>query len=82
MRRIATTAAAAFFLMAASAFAAHCPQDAAAIDAALAKVEISDEVRAEVTALRDEGMQLHEAGDHAESERVLAEAMRTLLMAL
>jgi hypothetical protein len=82
MTRITAAAVAALFLMSASALANHCPQDAAAIDAALAKVEISDEVRAEVVALRDQGMELHEAGNHEESERVLAEAMRTLLTAI
>jgi hypothetical protein len=82
MMRTLMAATAALFLMAGTAFASHCPKDAAAIDAALAKVEISDETRAEIVALRDQGMQLHEAGDHAESEEVLAEAMRMLLLAL
>jgi hypothetical protein len=59
--------------------AGHCPMDAAAIDAALQKLTVSDEVKTQVTALRDEGMELHEAGDHAASEAKLAEAMRTLL---
>jgi hypothetical protein len=76
-----STAAAAFLLMTAPAFAHHCPSDAAAIDAALAKMEISDELRAEVVALKEQGMQLHEAGDHEESEHVLADAMRRLLTA-
>ena len=33
-------------------------------------------------ALRDEGMALHEAGNHADSEAKLADAMRRLLLAL
>jgi hypothetical protein len=82
MMRIAAAAVAALFLTTASALASHCPQDAAAIDAALTKVEISDEARAEVVSLRDQGMELHEAGNHEESERVLAEAMRKLLTAI
>ncbi len=69
-------------ITATGSFALHCPQDAAAIDAALAKMEISDALRAEVIALRDEGMALHEAGNHAESEAKLADAMRRLLLAL
>jgi hypothetical protein len=81
MTRIATVAAATLFLMTAPAFAHHCPLDAAAIDAALAKMDISDELKAEVVALKDEGMTLHEAGNHEESEHKLAEAMRKLLMA-
>lgn len=75
--------ASAFVVMTATAaFAFHCPQDAAAIDAALAKMEISDTLRAEVIALRDEGIALHEAGNHADSEAKLADAMRRLLLAL
>ena len=66
-------------LVAGPALAAHCPQDAAAIDHALGVLDVSEDVRAEVTELRDRGMELHDAGDHRESERVLAEAMRMLL---
>ena len=74
-------AGAAALLLASPAYAMHCPQDAAAIDHALGALEVSDEVRAEVQALRDEGMELHEAGNHEESEDTLSEAMRTLLQA-
>jgi hypothetical protein len=63
------------------ALAAHCPQDAAAIDHALPLSTLGDEEKAEIEALRDEGMALHEAGNHAESEAVLADAMRRLLLA-
>jgi hypothetical protein len=55
--------------------------DAEAIDAGLAKMDVSDELRAEVTTLKDEGMELHAAGNHGESEAKLAEAMRKLLTA-
>jgi hypothetical protein len=64
------------------ALAAHCPQDAAAIDAALAKVTLSDDVKAQVMTLRDEGMAAHEAGNHDESEEKLAEAMRLILTSI
>ena len=74
-------AGAAALLIASPAFAMHCPMDAAAIDHALSVMEVSDEVRSEVQALRDRGMELHEAGNHEESEDTLAEAMRTLLQA-
>lgn len=69
-------------LAATPALASHCPKDAAAIDAALAKVELSESDRQTVTELRDRGMQLHEAGDHDAAEETLAEAMRTLLMGI
>ena len=72
-------AGAAAVLVASPAFAAHCPQDAAAIDHALGVMEVSDEVRSEVQALRDQGMEQHEAGNHQEAEDTLSEAMRTLL---
>jgi hypothetical protein len=65
--------------MSAPALAAHCPKDAAAIDAYLAKMSVSDDLKAEVTALKDKGMELHNAGNHRESEAALAEAMRMLL---
>ena len=67
-------------LAAAPAFANHCPKDAAAIDAYLSKAKVSDTLKAEVMALRDKGMALHDAGKHEEAEAVLAEAMRKLLM--
>ena len=62
-----------------SAFAGHCPADAKAIDEGLANMQLSDEVRAAVTDLREKGMAQHEAGDHRASEKTLAEAMRMLL---
>ena len=75
----ATALAAATMLFAAPAFAHYCPMNAEAIDAGLAAIDVSDEVRAEVETLRDQGMEQHEAGDHAASEATLAEAMRLLL---
>ena len=82
MYRITLPALALVALATAPALAGHCPRDAAAIDAALAKVTISDEVRTEVTTLRDRGMELHEAGNHDESQATLAEAMRLILNSL
>jgi hypothetical protein len=61
------------------ALAHHCPADAEAIDAALAKVTLADDVEAQVVTLRDAGMAAHEAGNHDEAEKTLAEAMRLLL---
>ncbi len=66
--------------MATPALAAHCPKDAAAIEAALAKAtNLSDADKAAISALKDEGMALHNAGDHRASEAKLAEAMRMIL---
>ena len=81
MIRTAVPLFAAAMFIATPALANHCPMDAAAIDAALAKMDVSDEVKTQVTALKDEGMALHEAGNHDESEAKLAEAMRMLLTA-
>jgi hypothetical protein len=67
--------------LAAPALAAHCPQDAAAIEHALPLSNLSDEEKAEIEAMKNRGMELHEAGNHRESEAVLAEAMRRLLLA-
>ena len=63
----------------APAFAGHCPLDIAAIDSALENTTLDSEVKAQVKALRDEGRALHEAGDHGDSEKKLAEAMRLIL---
>ena len=73
----------AFALLAFSAvpaLASHCPLDAKAIEAALAKSSLSDAKKAEIAALKDEGMALHKAGNHHDSEATLAKAMRMLLL--
>lgn len=80
VRTTILAAATSLFLMG-PAFAAHCPKDAAAIDAYLAATEVDDALKAEVIALKDKGMELHNAGSHRESEAALADAMRKLLMA-
>lgn len=67
--------------LAAPAFAGHCPADAKAIDHALSVMNVSASVKAEVTALRDEGMALHASGDHADAEDSMSKAMRILLSA-
>ena len=57
-------------------WAMHCPQDMARIDALLQSDPPADpEVLAKVQELRAEGETLHKAGDHAESVRVLGEAL-------
>jgi len=61
------------------ALAFHCPLDMKKIDAALAaNPALSAEKLNEVKALRATGEALHNAGNHAESVKVLAEAMAIL----
>jgi hypothetical protein len=82
MMRKTLSAFAVLALFATPALAAHCPQDAAAIEHALeARADMSEAEKAEITALKDQGMEQHEAGNHRESEALLADAMRRLLMA-
>ncbi len=62
-----------------AAFAMHCPQDMAKIDAILQSSPPADEaVLDRVVALRAEGEELHDAGRHEESVKVLGEALKLL----
>jgi hypothetical protein len=72
------TAIALTVLMTGAAFANSCPTHVKAIDAALATSTASEEVKAQVKALRDEGQALHDIGNHAESMARLAEAEKLL----
>ncbi len=73
MKRLSLSLA--FILTAGAAFAFQCPADMGKIDAALeAGTSLSDAEVAEVKALRDEGEQLHKAGDHQASVDTLAKA--------
>ncbi len=81
MTRILTAATAAFFLLAAPALAFHCPKDAKAIEAGLSKSTLGDAEKAEISAMKDQGMQLHGSGDHSGATAALADAMRRLLNA-
>ncbi|WP_322981339.1 hypothetical protein [Pseudomonas sp. C11] len=77
MRRLFVFLAAA--LISLPLWAMHCPQDMAKIDEMLQNDPPSDpEVVAKVKELRAEGEALHKAGDHAESARVLGEALDLL----
>jgi hypothetical protein len=68
-------------LPAMSALASHCPTDVKKIDQALsADHGLSDEQLAQVEELRDEGEQLHNAGDHDASLEKLHEALEILGM--
>ncbi|WP_417721352.1 hypothetical protein [Salipiger sp.] len=63
---------------AAPAFAFHCPEDMAAIDAALPGATLSAEALAEVKALRARGEAEHAAGNHGASVETLAKAKALL----
>lgn len=72
------TLAAILSLFAVPAIAGQCPGDMAEIDAALESADITEAEMAEVKALRAEGEDLHNAGDHAASVETLAEAKEIL----
>ncbi|MDH4611654.1 hypothetical protein [Pseudomonas sp. BN102] len=77
MRRIAVFLAAA--LLSAPLLASHCPADMAKIDQILKTDPPADPaVLEQVKKLRAEGEELHNSGDHAESEKVLGEALGLL----
>ena len=61
------------------AFAFHCPKDIKVIDAALGKMSLDSSTRSQVMALRNTGEGQHKAGNHDDSQKSLAEAMRLLL---
>ncbi len=77
MRRLATFLATA--LLSTSLWAMHCPAAMAKIDGLLKTDPPSDAaVLAQVQTLRAEGEALHKAGNHGESVKVLAEALKLL----
>ena len=80
LRTIMAVAVVAF--LSTPALAAHCPLDVAAIDNAMSKMSLDSDTKAQAQALRDEGLALHEAGQHKESVDKLAEAMRILLSSM
>lgn len=65
-------------LTAGHAFAGSCPTDMRQIDAAMATSTLDPADMAKVKALRAEGEQLHEAGDHSASVAALDEAKELL----
>lgn len=64
--------------LAGPAFAFQCPTDIAKIDAALQTASLSEEQKAEVTELRNEGERLHQSGQHQSSVDTLAQAKEIL----
>ncbi|MBK8906433.1 MAG: hypothetical protein IPM60_00555 [Rhodospirillales bacterium] len=79
MIRKSLIAAAMAAFIATPAFAMHCPQDMAKIDAALAKnPQLTEEQLDNVKDLRATGEKLHKDGQHKESVEVLGKAMEIL----
>jgi hypothetical protein len=60
------------------AFAHQCPQDMAAIDKAMQTAQLSASDKQKVMDLRKQGEELHKAGNHSESEKVLDQAKKML----
>jgi hypothetical protein len=79
MPKLLTIIIAAIALSTLPAAARHCPKDAQAIDAAITKIKLADADKTKVLELKKQGLELHNAGKHADAEGVLAEAMRILL---
>ncbi len=77
MKRL--TIAIVIFFFSSAAFAFHCPADAKAIDAGLAKANLSDDKKSEIMKLRDKGLEQHGTGDHKGGVDTLSKAMRLLL---
>ena len=63
-----------FLIFSASAFAGSCPLKLSKIDKALAAGKVEN--AAEVSALREQGAELHKLGKHGQSVRVLVKAMK------
>ena len=78
MRKILIVAA--FAVFASSALANQCPALMAKVDAGLQTAQLSDADKAKVAALRKKGEEQHAAGQHAESEATLGEALKVLGM--
>ena len=78
--RIMLLAASLGAVVAAPASAFQCPSDVKKIDAALESTNLSQEQKAEVMRLRDEGQRLHEQGNHQQSMDTLARAKQMLGM--
>lgn len=72
---LAAAALAVGILTAGGAMASQCPLDIKAVDAALASnTQLSQAQKDEAIALRNQGEDLHKAGQHAEALAVLAKA--------
>ncbi len=78
MLRTISIAAVLTLAVSGSAFARRCPQDMAAIDKAMQTTQLSASEKQQVMDLRKRGEEAHKAGNHPESEGLLAQAKRML----
>lgn len=78
MIRTLIAAAAGVFLFAAGAQANMCPSLMQDVDAKVQSADLSEEQRAEVMELREQGEAQHEAGDHEASVESLQQALEIL----
>ena len=69
---------ASFLALATPAFATHCPTLMMKIDEAMKTAQLDDAKKAQVMDLYNKGKAEHEAGDHAQSEADLNEALKIL----
>jgi hypothetical protein len=77
MKKFLIVAATAFALTG-PALANQCPMLVQQVDAAMETAELTEEERAKVMELRQSGEAAHQAGDHAQSEADLNEALEIL----
>ena len=77
MKKLLIAAVTAFALTG-PALAGQCPMLMQQVDAALETAQLSDADRARVEELRQSGEEAHEAGNHAQSEADLNEALEIL----
>jgi len=80
MKKIITSTVAIFLLFTSLSFAGMCPMVNNQIKHALAKVDESahPEIVSIAKSLKEQGMELHESGDHMKSEELLKAALRLL----
>ena len=67
-----------FIILSSVAYAGSCPMLIKQVDAKISSSKLSSAVLKEVKTLRDNGEKAHKSGKHAESEKLLNEALKKL----
>jgi hypothetical protein len=65
-------------LISSTSFAGSCPAILKQVDAKISSSKLSPAILKEVKTLRDNGEKAHKSGKHAESEKLLNEALKKL----
>lgn len=78
MKKLLIAAATFAFALTGPAMAGQCPMLMQQVDAAMETSDASDADKARAAELRESGEQAHQAGDHAQSEADLNEALALL----